>query len=237
MSALNLAVRAWRRSCGLSVPVIERLPDRRGVALTIDDGPSDVATPGILAALRRHDAKAAFFLSGARAEAAPGLVAEIAAEGHQVFSHGYAHVRFDRLDAPAIGDDAAHAEAVLGRFRPPPSPYPIRLPFGEGWRNPAVHRALASWRPDMRIVHWTRHASDWEIAARCASEDDISAQCSTAAEALTATGKLAGAILLLHDEPIDATHRLSGPVAVAFVEYVLAALEKKGTRCVPLAMD
>lgn len=213
---------------GLTLPVLHRLAAPNGVVLTIDDGPMPGATPGILSALRRHGAKAVFFVNGRRAAARPDLVAEILADGHQVFSHGFAHIRFDRLGPIEIAQDMERAEEVLGRLRPAPSPYPVRLPYGEGWKCRSVHRSLAAWRKDCVIVHWTRHAEDWAIAGRCRSADDVDPHCAAAAARLTDPNGLPGAILLLHDHPVDAVAGLNDEVAVAFVEHVLRALDQRG---------
>ncbi|MGH8033491.1 MAG: polysaccharide deacetylase family protein [Luteimonas sp.] len=72
-------------------PVLTHLPiaDAR-VWLTIDDGPSD-DTLAVLDLLDAHDARATFFLVGARAEARPELVREIARRGHGIGNHSYSH--------------------------------------------------------------------------------------------------------------------------------------------------
>jgi peptidoglycan-N-acetylglucosamine deacetylase len=63
----------------------------RLVALTIDDGPTREWTPQLLAILRQHDAQATFFRVGERAQAAPDLVAQTAAAGHEQGNHTWAH--------------------------------------------------------------------------------------------------------------------------------------------------
>jgi len=72
-------------------PVLARLPvaDRR-VWMTIDDGPSD-DTRAILDLLDAHDARATFFLVGARAAARPELVREIMMRGHDIGNHSQTH--------------------------------------------------------------------------------------------------------------------------------------------------
>ena len=231
-----MIVADWiNRLRGLSVPVLHR-QGGDGVVLTIDDGPTPEAMPGILAALRRYDAKATFFVSGMRAEAHPDLLAQMAAEGHQVCNHGYDHLRLDRIDDAAVTADLTRAEAVLARIRPTPSPYPLRLPFGEGWRTPSVHRALRAWRTDVRIVQWTRHAHDWEIAGRCVGPADVVGEARKASAELTKVENLVGAILLAHDRPIDVAHPLAGAASVSFVEQVLDNLRSAGVRIVPLVV-
>jgi peptidoglycan-N-acetylglucosamine deacetylase len=66
-------------------------PAARLVALTIDDGPTREWTPQLLAILRRHGAKATFFRVGKRAKAAPDLVVQTAAAGHEQGNHTWAH--------------------------------------------------------------------------------------------------------------------------------------------------
>ncbi len=120
LGAFSLLQRAfpeilWR------VPTTEPL-----VALSFDDGPDPVFTPRVLEILRRHGARATFFLIAERALQRPDLVARIRAEGHEVANH-YATPRSALRD-----DDAGFLEAlaftdrVLGiesgglrLFRPP----------------------------------------------------------------------------------------------------------------------
>ncbi|MGH6611478.1 MAG: polysaccharide deacetylase family protein, partial [Burkholderiaceae bacterium] len=76
-------------------PVISRLPaaaeQRREVALTFDDGPDPEVTPRVLDLLDEVGAGATFFCVGARARAHPYVVREIAARGHSVENHAFAH--------------------------------------------------------------------------------------------------------------------------------------------------
>ena len=53
----------------------------------------------ILQLLRDHHTRATFFVLGWVADRHPELVREIAADGHELASHGYAHEAVDTLDA------------------------------------------------------------------------------------------------------------------------------------------
>ncbi len=57
------------------------------VALSFDDGPHPAFTLQVLEILKRHEAKATFFLIGQRAWRYPELVARIRAEGHEIGNH------------------------------------------------------------------------------------------------------------------------------------------------------
>jgi len=60
----------------------------RSVALTIDDAPDPDSTPQILDVLRRHDARATFFVIGEQARHHRELLARMLAEGHELANHG-----------------------------------------------------------------------------------------------------------------------------------------------------
>jgi len=64
---------------------------QRAAALTFDDGPDAAHTPQILDVLARERVKAAFFLIGERAEAAPDVARRIAADGHDLGNHTWSH--------------------------------------------------------------------------------------------------------------------------------------------------
>jgi len=75
------------------------------VALTFDDGPDPAWTPAFLEVLATWKARATFFMLGPMAVQAPGLAAEIAAAGHEVAVHGWAH-QYTVLRGPrAVADD------------------------------------------------------------------------------------------------------------------------------------
>jgi polysaccharide deacetylase family protein (PEP-CTERM system associated) len=67
----------------------------------------------LLALLERHGAHATFFTLGWIAERHPQMVTRIAAAGHEVASHGYAHRRATELDPGAFADDVGRAKRIL----------------------------------------------------------------------------------------------------------------------------
>ena len=97
------------------------------VALTFDDGPDAGYTPRVLAVLDRAQVRATFFMLGPMVQADRGLAAEVAAAGHEIGVHGWAH-RYTTLRGPrALLDDLARASDVLAEatgtvprlYRPP----------------------------------------------------------------------------------------------------------------------
>ncbi len=63
------------------------------IALTFDDGPSDTITPQVLETLKANKIKATFFLMGVNMKPRPELVKQIIREGHAVGAHTYTHSR------------------------------------------------------------------------------------------------------------------------------------------------
>ena len=64
----------------------------KNIYLTFDDGPDPETTPRLLDLLKRNNIKAAFFLSGAKAERHQDLVKQIEEEGHLLGNHGFNHI-------------------------------------------------------------------------------------------------------------------------------------------------
>jgi len=126
-----------------------RRADRR-IALTFDDGPDPAWTPRVLDLLAAGRVRGSFFLVGARAARAPELVRRMAAEGHEVASHGWSHRSLwlcgPRRTAEEVGRAHELLTALTGyeprHFRPP-----------WGMVNAALFAALR--RHGERCVFWS----------------------------------------------------------------------------------
>lgn len=224
-------------SFGHWLPVLRHVPGTNVVGLTIDDAPMPDTTPALLNVLDRHAAKATFFLSGCRAVAHQDIVADIVARGHAVYAHGWDHIRLDKAGTERLITDMEACETLLAKFRPTPHPYLVRLPQNGGYRNTRVHRALAGWKPGCQFAHWGTSTEDHLISTRCATAQDVEVECRREVDRLMADSRLPGSILLMHDQPINerAGAEFKPAVTVALMEQLLAALETRGLRAVPLA--
>ncbi|HET9516770.1 MAG TPA: bifunctional polysaccharide deacetylase/glycosyltransferase family 2 protein [Actinoplanes sp.] len=102
------------------------------VALTFDDGPDPRWTPQILDVLRRHRARATFFVIGSKVSANPELTRRIVDEGHELGVHTYTHVELATTPAwrrrVELATTQAAIAAATGRqtrlMRPPYSSTP-----------------------------------------------------------------------------------------------------------------
>jgi cellulose synthase/poly-beta-1,6-N-acetylglucosamine synthase-like glycosyltransferase/peptidoglycan/xylan/chitin deacetylase (PgdA/CDA1 family)/spore germination protein YaaH len=108
--------------------VIQTIGQVKGkIALTFDDGPDAEWTPPILDILKAKHVRATFFVIGENAEANPGLVTRILADGHELGNHTFTHPNL--ADTPGEGvtlelnATQRLVEALTGRsmrlFRPP----------------------------------------------------------------------------------------------------------------------
>ncbi|HEY2281254.1 MAG TPA: polysaccharide deacetylase family protein [Streptosporangiaceae bacterium] len=108
-------------------PRLSGCGDPGHVALTFDDGPDPVSTPAVLNVLAEWKVHATFFMLGSMAAAAPGLVREVSAAGHQVAVHGWAHRAMTADRAEVVYGDLTRARdtmaGITGQapawFRPP----------------------------------------------------------------------------------------------------------------------
>jgi peptidoglycan/xylan/chitin deacetylase (PgdA/CDA1 family) len=101
--------------------LVWQIEDDRGVYLTFDDGPTPGITEWILGMLRRHNAKATFFVLGKNAERYPDLYAKILADGHRVGNHTYSHQKGLAMSTERYMEDVDLAADLVHSelFRPP----------------------------------------------------------------------------------------------------------------------
>lgn len=169
--------RRWKR-----VPGLETLPAGAVAALTFDDGPDPAATPPVLAGLAQAQAHGTFFVLGRHVGEQPGLVREMAAQGHEIALHGMDHRRHDRLSASEAERELdAGIEAIAGAGCPRPAWY--RPPFGAS--SPTLAAVCA--KLGLRLAYWSAWGQDWEEAAP------------SRIAALVRRDLEPGAIVLLHD--------------------------------------
>ncbi|GAA2254956.1 bi-functional transferase/deacetylase [Streptomyces ruber] len=106
------------------------VPDGR-LVLTFDDGPDPTWTPKVLDVLKKHDAHAVFFITGAMASRHPDLVQRMVDEGHEIGLHTFNHPDLSyqsqaRIDWELSQNQLALAGAAGIRtslFRPPYSSF------------------------------------------------------------------------------------------------------------------
>ncbi len=155
---------------------------RRGVALTFDDGPSEL-TPAYLDVLRRSGARATFFVVGALCAIHPEIVSAIEAGGHELAGHGYTHRPFPGLIAEDLRAELTRTAALLPKAsgkRPL-----VRPPHGAV----SVSSIITCARAGFTTALWSHDSGDW----RTTRADEVCA-------AFEGDGRPgSGAIVLLHE--------------------------------------
>ena len=180
------------------------------IALTFDDGPDPRFTPGILDALKAHDARATFFVVGDQAAKHPELIARIVAEGHEVANHTQTHPHVDKLDKQQLAQEIDGCLEVLGAQGVSPQWY--RPPRG---KTPEHQAGLVSAR-GMKVAMWARGFE----RARFNNAEEL-------AETLVAETQ-EGDVVLAHDGRLDRT------MTVAALPLYLSALRQRGITSVTL---
>lgn len=199
-------------------PVVSRgTSGRSEIALTFDDGPSPRTTPKILAELARHDARATFFVLGAKVERHPEILKAIAAAGHEIGVHGQEHDRLLSLRHPRrieaeIEQVRTIVESITGR-----RPHLFRPPVG----HVSPRTAVASRALGLTLVGWSIRARDGLRQTTAAS-----------VVRRVAAGLHPGAIVLLHDASEDEQFE---PAGVAALPELLAEAARRGLACVTLS--
>jgi peptidoglycan/xylan/chitin deacetylase (PgdA/CDA1 family) len=175
---------AWAvrgRASGVFGPSVWRGPaDRRAVALTFDDGPSE-STPQILEILDRYGVAATFFQCGANVERLPDISRAVRAAGHTLGNHTYSHPPFYFRSAHFMEEELRLAQDAIEEHAGV-RPRWFRAPYGARWFGVGE----AQRRLKLMGVMWTVIGYDWKLK-------------SDAVVRRVASGVSNGAIVCLHD--------------------------------------
>lgn len=184
-------------------PEVPLTSKKKTIALTFDDGPSSLYTPKILNVLRKHHAKATFFVLGSNVEKNPALVKREIAEGHQVGNHSWDHPLLTKRPAKEVAQQIWGTQIAVyqatGHF-----PAVVRPPYG------GVDRQVAEVA-GVPIVEWTVDTLDWKAKSGNSVTKAV----------LANAGQ--GEIVLMHD--------IHGKTA-ASLDKTLRILKKRGYRFV-----
>jgi peptidoglycan/xylan/chitin deacetylase (PgdA/CDA1 family) len=185
---------------------------RKVVALTFDDGPDAENTPALLTLLAARNVRATFFCVGKRVAQQAELVKRMAATGHKIENHTFAHSPATNIfSVRRLLDELSQTQAEIQRatgrtpefFRPP-----------VGLTNPRIFRVTGEL--GLKVVGYTARGLD----RRADAPEKIAGRL---------LRKLRpGAIFLLHDAGVPRERLL------AVVALLLDKLEAAGYQCVRL---
>lgn len=160
---LGVGSLAWAvggRSSSVFGPSVHHgVTDRRSIALTFDDGPSE-STPEVLETLREFKALATFFCCGTNVRRLPEVAREVVSAGHEIGNHADSHARLFLRTPAFVEQEMRKAQETISEVTGV-APVLFRAPFGGRWFGMrAVQRELG-----LTGVMWTVIAFDWMLPA------------------------------------------------------------------------
>jgi peptidoglycan/xylan/chitin deacetylase (PgdA/CDA1 family) len=154
--------------------------DRRSLALTFDDGPSE-STPAILEILAQHGVAATFFQCGANVDRLPSIARAVSQAGHEIGNHSFSHPYLFLRSPAGIENELRQTQESI-EFHAGVRPVWFRAPYGARWFG----LGRAQQRLELAGVMWSAIGYDWKLGA-----NEVSAHMTAKASN--------GAILCLHD--------------------------------------
>jgi peptidoglycan/xylan/chitin deacetylase (PgdA/CDA1 family) len=153
------------------------------IAITFDDGPTDVQTPRLLKMLKERGIKATFFVVGQCVAQSPEIAKQIVAEGHEIGNHSWSHPLFTKMSESSVRDQIDRTHNVIKQTTGV-TPTLLRPPFG-GFTTRQRAWANSVW--NYKIILWDVDSLDWKHRSPTKTESII----------LSETKK--GSIILCHD--------------------------------------
>jgi hypothetical protein len=144
--------------------VVRGDPSRPWISVIFNAGAGHTPAPAILDALKARGIRTTFFLMGWWAEKNPDLVRRIAADGHEVASHGYEVFDLTQVSDAAVVADLERADAAIkaitGRSTKP------LWSASASARDARVNGLAASvgYRP----IFWSVESGDWRFDSTAA---------------------------------------------------------------------
>ncbi len=136
--------------------ILGDVPNGGKVAITVDDGPHPLITPLFLDILRREKVKVTFFVVGDKAEEYPGLIREIARDGHDLGNHTYSHRRFSKLSTEEAYAELRACSRIVATLTGTVPSF-LRPPGGDF--NADVLQIAD--KLGLTTALWTHNAGDW----------------------------------------------------------------------------
>lgn len=127
---------------------------KKFVALTFDDGPSNTVTPKVLKVLKKHHAKATFFMVGSQVNANPKMAKKVYAEGHEIGNHSYSHADLKQLSNAKIKSQLSKTNKAI-KSATGHNPTAFRPPYGSVDKRVRAQTKLPT-------ILWSVDTRDWE---------------------------------------------------------------------------
>lgn len=185
---------------------INKIDSENGVLLTIDDGPSQICTPLLLDVLRKHNAKANFFMSGANCINNYDLLTLVNESGHAIHSHGFQHLNYTTLSEAEILIELNNSDSILSKyFVDRGNGKCLRLPYGAGFNDSRVLESINKWNPNILLTGWSYSFSEWDYINSINSPSSIVSTVDKLFKNIQDVD-FRGKVILLHDWDVFIPH-------------------------------
>lgn len=131
------------------------------IALTFDDGPTEVTSSQVLDILQQNNVKATFFLLGQNIDRYPQVVARIVREGHVVAGHSWSHIQLEKAQLPRIIGEVTDTENAIYQIAGV-RPALLRPPYGSLNREGLEYLRQNGYK----VVNWSVDSLDWKYPDR-----------------------------------------------------------------------
>lgn len=126
------------------------------LALTFDDGPNNIYTQQILDILKKHNAKATFYVIGNNAKARPDLMKRIMEEGHEVGNHSMNHDKMKGISVEQITQDIKGVDEIIRNYG-----YDKEITYRSPYAITSANLHTALKNLNKKLVLFTFSPMDW----------------------------------------------------------------------------
>lgn len=132
-------------------------PTDKLIALTFDDGPSDI-TPQLLDALDTYQSRATFFVLGHLASTYATTLQRIVKEGNEIGNHSWNHPNLRLLNSTGLDSQILATQSAIQTATGGYAPVLMRPPYG--FTSPTVKQYLLGH--NLREALWNADTNDWK---------------------------------------------------------------------------
>jgi peptidoglycan-N-acetylglucosamine deacetylase len=184
------------------------------VAITFDDGPDPLFSSQVLDVLKKHQAKATFFVIGQYAQLHPEIIKRELEAGHEVGNHTFTHIDIEKVTASRLAKEIDKTERVIYQDGEPELKL-FRPPLGHiNWRLVKMME-----KKNYKVILWSWHqdSRDWGGRAAAPMANQVMNNLRN------------GDIILFHDAGGNRSE------TVKALKIILPQLKARGYKCVTVS--
>lgn len=140
--------------------------EKKYVALTYDDGPSQLTTQPLIDLLDKYNASATFFINGNHANENKELVKNIYHAGNEIGNHTLDHVWLTKMDQKERERQIYGNESLLKFLSGQEGKMLVRPPYGD------INQDILDTF-DIPFIMWNVDSRDWEVRNAAAIQSNV----------------------------------------------------------------